>query len=578
MKADAKTQDTAVILGNVTDDESQQCWDRYKEIAGSLPIPQLNASYRVYVTQTNHFEVISPVGKGGIYTTCDGVPRFRFQGTGTSSVTKMVRATTTFFEQVDSISKTFVPCGVNAKLQSSVCPSVWSSWYQKLSSAREDFTRPLGEPPPEICSNPQFCRLEMAGEVVLLYWPPEVSTARECDGSPSKTTDQDLRTSNLASLNWQSVFTVTNITFHGQDRYLRTIEYEYATDPYAIATHATNGTARYFNTIWSTASYFSESIMTGTWTFTSPFVYIAHHAITGVMFRGKAGSLNAGIIATELLNSGIITLKPEDIMSLAPTHEVNIRSQDYIDSVVSGQFEPGFKQNKWIYRSNLDKLRLAPFTYANLLNPVPASAYYDARFEDCWGKQSHCGTITDDTYRPRLMIRNKIWNDLLPKHTYCNWPVLVDPPMAFTRLEDDAVPDSSDAPSLPLGIAVQQTATSVHVATPSRTAAPGHRAEAPIPRSTATSLEAASGGSGGRDSRWRLPVVGPWNAGSTVGRNPEAGSYGRNLAGVKGGVKGKRPEGDGRNKGDSRNGQSALEMSIVAISCSLMSFIIAFMA
>jgi hypothetical protein len=98
-------------------------------------------------------------------------------------------------------------------------------------------------------------------------------------------------------------------------------------------------------------------------------------------------------------------------MSLAPTWDNSARGQEYLDIVASGQFEPRFKRLEWIDPLFPEALRLAQFTYANLENPVPTSAYYDARFQDCWGKQSHCGTITDDTYRPRLMIRNKIWND-----------------------------------------------------------------------------------------------------------------------------------------------------------------------
>jgi hypothetical protein len=85
------------------------------------------------------------------------------------------------------------------------------------------------------------------------------------------------------------------------------------------------------------------------------------------------------------------------------------------------------------------------FDFGHLQNPVPASLYYDARADDCWAlKQTHCGTITDDTYRPRLAFPNKVWASIMPNAFDCIRPQFVDPPVALrpaytSRLESPTV-------------------------------------------------------------------------------------------------------------------------------------------
>jgi hypothetical protein len=84
---------------------------------------------------------------------------------------------------------------------------------------------------------------------------------------------------------------------------------------------------------------------------------------------------------------------------------------------------------------NLTDKKVLPLNFMHLRNPVPVSVYYDARSKDCWGKQSHCGTITDDIHRPQLSMRHDIWKKLMPDDDFCGIPLVVDPPIVLSRLK-----------------------------------------------------------------------------------------------------------------------------------------------
>lgn len=108
--------------------------------------------------------------------------------------------------------------------------------------------------------------------------------------------------------------------------------------------------------------------------------------------------------------------------------------------MAKGKFQPdptkGFVNNR-----GERELETVPFDFGHLQSPVPASVYYDARSEDCWGiKQTHCGTITDDMYRPQLMIKNKVWASIAPKWYACQRPELVDPPIVLSSVDTLKIP------------------------------------------------------------------------------------------------------------------------------------------
>lgn len=167
------------------------------------------------------------------------------------------------------------------------------------------------------------------------------------------------------------------------------------------------------------------------------------------------GEIMFYINQTSIPTGGIVALKSDDVFSLKPLlpgTEDGIRRAQHIargELDIVGRFADDLILEKLLGLSDYNKLirpadyafevrpfleQTASFDFADLENPVPADVYFDARNEDCWGRQSHCGTITDDTYQPRLYLRNSIWRSILPSEYRCSYPTVVDPPIALSRL------------------------------------------------------------------------------------------------------------------------------------------------
>jgi hypothetical protein len=88
------------------------------------------------------------------------------------------------------------------------------------------------------------------------------------------------------------------------------------------------------------------------------------------------------------------------------------------------------------------------FDLGNLPDPVPASLYFDA-MSHCWGNQTYCSTITDDSYRPKLLLGRHVWRSLLPDAYFCESPILVDPPVVLTMVESGDA-NLNELPRLPV--------------------------------------------------------------------------------------------------------------------------------
>jgi hypothetical protein len=170
------------------------------------------------------------------------------------------------------------------------------------------------------------------------------------------------------------------------------------------------------------ASLPEKLVLTGPFTFTSPTVYLAHHAITGLKMKFSSEGEEEEVSTTR--PPGIIPIPASEVYSMRPKlGSFNGSGLDYAHLVAQGNFDPDL-EFKGEYETK-------QFDFGNLQDPVPASLYYDGRNEDCWGKQSHCRIITDDTYQPRLVFKNRVWASFLPDAFECQRPEFVDPPIAL---------------------------------------------------------------------------------------------------------------------------------------------------
>jgi hypothetical protein len=172
------------------------------------------------------------------------------------------------------------------------------------------------------------------------------------------------------------------------------------------------------------------------------------------------------------------------VWSRRPAHANGVTGNQYAQLVAQGKFQPGIDsaaREYLIYETGR-------FNFDNLEDPVPASVYFDARSADCWGEQTHCQTITDDSYRPPIVIQGTFWQSIWQSRFTDAWkskriftclaPQLVDPPIALRPIySPQEVPEVPVPPILTPPSQPQPTSTQGLLS-------PGHVPGSPIPKST----------------------------------------------------------------------------------------------
>jgi hypothetical protein len=416
---------------------------------------------------TEIYETIRSFGPGTFSTLADGVPRFRF----TESVTRFEPLTVTITKTQTLNYPTIVnPLSEAPKCvlapKSEECELLWGAFHGQLKASDAIFTR-VPIPPRAPCWLSRRCELQLGNEVVLIYWPPDDSAANDLKkDEPSRTV------------------VTTAIEFKGQDLYLR-----------SRFIHR-DGTDFHYDDEWRAKEdehdkYNQPVTMFGNYTFVSPTLYLAHHAVTAVVGWELAESGQRWKEAHSLRAGGVIPLNSTDLYSLAPIHHNTLVKNGihYAQQVMQGQFNPSNilqadNGYNWVEPIPYSTKR---FDFDDLRGPVPADKYFDARHGDCWARQSHCGTITEGNYRPRLYIKGGQWRSMLPDNIDCAVPDLVDPPLVLSKL---------DVPIEPLKLSIANPMPTPMVVTPgasfyegfvqgiTRPARPGVAITPPFPRPT----------------------------------------------------------------------------------------------
>jgi hypothetical protein len=183
--------------------------------------------------------------------------------------------------------------------------------------------------------------------------------------------------------------------------------------------------------------------MTGNWTFVWPTVYIAHHSIVASVTWGIVGEMENYIytqhtksMISTLLTAGVFAINSNDVYSMHPLpSNTKVTGMQFASLVAEGKYDPSLDEADIVSTTKL-------VDFGMLNNPVPASVYFADRF-DCWGKQSHCATITDDSYHPTLSIRYSAWKSNFPHGFSCRRPILVDPPIDLSSLPGEVLEEVS---------------------------------------------------------------------------------------------------------------------------------------
>jgi hypothetical protein len=411
-------------------------------VTSSLP-PDTDSGVETIV---DIYEIMQSFGANTTYTASDGLPRLRFIGVPTITrptiVSKMHLTVWNHDVPPSSLADDLPPEFLPISLTKPTCIPKWRQcnqlWNLIIPPLDLDGNRIRLDPGLEklfriptvegdqrllramngVCGL-RRCNIGTVEEVVLLYWPP-------CDKSRSACTS----TSGSARTIHKSV-----VHFRGQNVYLR-----------GNAKISKGETMSAMDT--TTRTYHPPSPMYGNFTFVSPTAYVAHRPLSVHCDESAAfcDELSCSVLSTRPTSvvrpSGIIPVHSTNVYTVrthrAVTNQAGgVSTLDLVHAIASGSMTENYV---W-YATPF------PLDFMDLPNPVPASAYFEAR-EDCWGSQTHCVTITDDTFRPAISLDAEAWRSLLPETDVdCIGGILDDPPEVFAVVNDGS-PDEPP-PSFP---------------------------------------------------------------------------------------------------------------------------------
>jgi hypothetical protein len=442
-------------------DKSEECYASYN--AYNFYISSLYRDSRYYTHQTYTETYVSrySIGEGAVYTLpSEKIPRYCFKESPT------VFSTSTFsMERVRTIPAIplTLPEQPSCDLVSPWCDALYNHNRQKglldFGPAKENKAlydlalgiQRFGSDCGLKMSRGDECQIKIEDEVILIYWPNNGISSEACDEHKgrfgvTKRIDESARL--------PSPVVTDQIVFQGPDLY----KTGHGTDIYGKMF----GSDRYKFTLIIPGSTYTLTkpadafTLTGNFTFVYPTVYLAHRFITASVTPPSWDSKwkEEFSFPSQVQTPGIVALNPSDVYTLQPK-KLHFTGDDYIRLVASGSFtyEPRVEWldgNTWIPKP---MSAILPIKYDNLIDPVPASLYYDARVNFCWGlnTQNLCATITDGSHRPQLAFKQNVWGSIMTSLGAwdCGMPIVVDPPIALSPVY------SLEHPVLPSSVSIQ---------------------------------------------------------------------------------------------------------------------------
>ncbi|KAF2664703.1 hypothetical protein BT63DRAFT_418048 [Microthyrium microscopicum] len=429
-------------------EESEQCYQKHLDWKSRVRGLETDPSITTTHYFTTLYQTLKPVGNGISYSCQDGIPRFQLTSTRSLQTSSFSFIKTEYrATYLPYVSEEPPTCSVNSQLCSKILRSYEAdrlrapNEYHPLPGFGWDRLEGGVHVFPPGCPEPLKCHFINRGyignNVRLLFWPPAESSKAVCGLQPEMEPVNKENDHVAPSITKPRTFTTDAITFPGWDSWYMT----------ATETILTNGqllwSGSYSNDLEAVRQYTSSSMLYGNFTFVEPkksqVLYLAHHPISVAIGNRycvtstAAGVQNITTISSladetgdcmtwsQLLPAGILTVDVRDVYSLRPKIKPE-ESASFAYQVAQGQFG--------VDRSMEIEEEVVQLNIAHLLNPVPASEYFNAR-PDCWGRQTHCATITADTHAPRLYIHPRVWQSLLPKRLglVCPGHLLEDPPL-----------------------------------------------------------------------------------------------------------------------------------------------------
>jgi hypothetical protein len=423
-----------LVTPSPPDAEQEACytsWSSYYKTRRSPGQQQTIRLENATSTSVIVWETIKSYGSNFTYTECDGIPRLRFIGTPTVSSTSFVTVTMESDETKWDLryNRTDFSMPTCKRLNPSHCRKIFA--WAEVGGPGYGTSQSLNFPKEfqDVCPVYFGCNT-LLDEVILFYWPDNMVDRNICDSD-----GRGHFTTKPWAAKRGSVVVTDAITFRGQDLYVRSINGENWK-----SAHLTSVDTEFYNALFwrknqqKENDYFESSVMKGDFTFISPTVYLAHRTIFHDLIFEPV-ELGRGFRKRKFIRTeGIIPLHATDVFSLRPIQTMG--GIQYANLVANGSFHGTLNKN-----GQSERYETRPFNFGDLQDPVPASVYYDARLLDCWGQQSHCKTITDDSYRPKLHIAASIWKSVFNGYQ-CGDPFLVDPPVSLNLIDEASLKDA----------------------------------------------------------------------------------------------------------------------------------------
>jgi hypothetical protein len=449
-----------------------------------------------YETITNEYLSLKKVAKGEIYTTCDNIPRFSFleeMRSNFSTVTAdnfntvtadnfstitvvMTEIYTVLYTIPATLSKkppythytergTPVPypgcwnemrTSLNDFANSEACNEINQS---AMESIRHDaMINGYAPSKPTPCMFRGYCHMKTKMEVMLIYWPESDEIPGVCHEA-TNTTTKAVESQNIFAP--PRTIITSAITFRGKDLYRRCA---YKTEDASKYKEFTKGmdAKEFFQSDcakYTKNGFISPSVLSGPWTFVSPTVYMAHHAITlttnNKYYLPYTIQNESRPLTTTVYKANVVPVDKADVFTF--THLYSKQS-NWAQLIAQGKFSYAPYTKPMVGYDWYERTTRVPLNFRDLLNPVPATKYYDAR-EDCMGIQTHCGTISDNTYRPSIVVNLGAYRKYMPENYPCVIPNLVDPAIALTKLPESTIglasfdlPDITHSSAMPQSI------------------------------------------------------------------------------------------------------------------------------
>jgi hypothetical protein len=163
-----------------------ESWNSWRLADGRWRESLLFATEYITTSWSASYRIQQPVGEGFLYSDCDGIPRFGFHSPPTKSTYTTVTVTQSALQHAvnQNLNYTVFSEGSpepNCTVSDSFCEKFLQAEALKQSeSGADEFAYMNGQGLSRLNRPCTFCHLDSNAEVILIYWPPALTSRDIC--------------------------------------------------------------------------------------------------------------------------------------------------------------------------------------------------------------------------------------------------------------------------------------------------------------------------------------------------------------------------------------------------------------